>query len=67
MPVQKRREALEVRQAAERGLTADNAERLRLWLGQVFGYAFEVSFRNCDDIPRRPGGKFRDFISEAET
>jgi phenylacetate-CoA ligase len=65
--VQNRLEALEVRLAAERELTTDDEERLRQWLGQVFGYPFEVSFRYYDEIPRTPGGKFRDFISEIES
>lgn len=62
--IQRTRERIEVRLAMPRPLEA--AERIELTraLRETLGHPFELVFTIVDEIPRGPGGKYEDFISE---
>ncbi len=62
--IQRTRELIEVRLAMQRPLEA--AERIELTrvLQKALDYPFELVFTIMDEIPRGPGGKYEDFISE---
>jgi phenylacetate-CoA ligase len=66
--IQHARDAIEVRLAVERPLTADEDDRLRQLIQTSLGYPFPLAFRYYykDEIPRGAGGKFEEFISLVE-
>jgi phenylacetate-CoA ligase len=55
---------IEIRFVMERELTAEEAERLREVAREQLGYPFEIALTRVAEIPRSPGGKFEDFVSE---
>jgi phenylacetate-CoA ligase len=62
--VQKAYDRLEMRLVASRPPTAGEAEALRGYLQSKMPAGVTVSLVWVDDIPRTPGGKFLDFVSE---
>ncbi|MGH6959070.1 MAG: hypothetical protein ACREE7_01160 [Dongiaceae bacterium] len=62
--VQKTVDRIELRLAVARTLTAEEEAALRRWVADKFGHPFEVDFAYLEEIPRKPSGKFEDFISE---
>ncbi len=58
------REDIEVRLVSTRVLTAAEEAQLRSGAVERLGFAFRVSIRYCDAIPRGPGGKYEEFRSE---
>jgi phenylacetate-CoA ligase len=55
---------VEVRFVMERDLSAEETTALRAQVQERLEYPFDVSFARVTEIPRTPGGKFEDFISE---
>jgi phenylacetate-CoA ligase len=62
--VQKTPARIEVRLVADRAVTSEEEERLRVLINGRLGYDFELVFRYPADIPRDASGKFEDFRSE---
>jgi phenylacetate-CoA ligase len=62
--VQKTRERLELHVVAERALTADEEAAIKRRLLDRLQQEFEVEFVRRDAIPRGPGGKYEEFMSE---
>ncbi len=62
--VQKNRQALEVRIVAERPLEKAESQQIVQRLVDQIGPDFEIRVVEVDQIPRLPGGKHRDFVSE---
>ena len=64
--VQKDRNSLEIRMVAPRDLTAAETERLVAALNDSLGCVYRTTLVRLEEIPRTAGGKYEDFISEAE-
>ena len=62
--VQTELDALELRAVLEPGHTADDEARLYEYLRAWAGPEFRLSVKIVDEIPRGPGGKFEEFLSE---
>jgi len=62
--VQKSREDIIARIAAERVLEQGEEERLIVALQESLGYRFRITFEYLDEIPRSANFKYEDFISE---
>ncbi|TCO93006.1 phenylacetate-CoA ligase [Chthoniobacter flavus] len=65
--IQKSLTALEVRIVAERPLEKTESDQIIHGLAAQVGPEFEVRLVFVDRIPRLPGGKHMDFVSEVET
>ncbi|HSI12268.1 MAG TPA: AMP-binding protein [Chthoniobacter sp.] len=65
--VQKSPTSLEVRIVAERPLEKAETDQILEGFTQQVGPNFEIRLVFVDHIPRRPGGKYSDFVSEMET
>lgn len=65
--IQKSRTELEVRIVAERPLEKVECDQIIERLTTQVGPGFEIRLVFVDSIPRLPGGKWTDFISEIET
>lgn len=63
--IQKSRTALEAHLVVESHADAEQEERLRAIIRAAIGYPFDVDFvYHSDSIPRGPGGKFEEFVSQ---
>ncbi len=62
--VQKSHDLIEARLVVDAPLDAASEERLRRQLLSRAPEGFRIEFSYCASIPRGPGGKFEDFISE---
>lgn len=65
--VQKSRSELEVRIVTERPLEKTESEQIIERLAKQVGPGFHIRLAFVDGIPRLPGGKFMDFVSEIES
>jgi phenylacetate-CoA ligase len=65
--VQKSPTVLEVRIVAERPLEKAESDQIVNGLAKQVGPEFEIRLIFVDSIPRLPGGKYMDFISEIES
>ena len=57
-------DAIELRLVVSRAIAAEEQARLRTWVQDKFGYAFEVHVKRLETLPRTAAGKFDDFVSE---
>jgi phenylacetate-CoA ligase len=65
--VQRTREAVEARFVTDRPLTGEEEARLAGVIQAALGYPFRLTFTYFEgEIPRGPGGKFEEFVSEVE-
>lgn len=64
--VQTARDALELRIAAPRELTAAESQRLIAALHESLGFVYRTTLLRLPEIPRTPGGKYEDFICAVE-
>ena len=64
--VQKSRTELEVRIVAERPLEKAESDQIVERLAKQVGSGFHIRLAFVDNIPRLPGGKYMDFVSEIE-
>lgn len=55
---------IEFRVVVAQALSAKESAALADWARTRFGDPFAVTVVQCDEIPRGPGGKFQDFVSE---
>jgi len=62
--VQKTRRLIEVRVATPRQLTSAEEKAIGAALRHALGYPYQIAVVCLDRIPRSPGGKYEDFISE---
>ena len=60
--IQTELEAMEVRLATTREVTAEEEAAVAAFVRGKFGEGFAVAFRYYDEIPRTPAGKFEDFV-----
>jgi phenylacetate-CoA ligase len=65
--VQKSLTVLEVRIVAERPLEKTESDQIVHGLAKQVGPEFEIRLVFVDNIPRLPGGKYMDFVSEIES
>jgi phenylacetate-CoA ligase len=66
--IQHTREEIEARFVADRPLTGEEEARLVRAIQPALGHPFRLTFSYFDgEIPRGPGGKFEEFVSEVET
>jgi phenylacetate-CoA ligase len=63
--VQRSVEEVEVKLVTDREFTADEAERVRRVVQSNLGYPFRITLTRCAEIPKGPGGKYQEFVSEA--
>ncbi|MGE0556686.1 MAG: phenylacetate--CoA ligase family protein [Burkholderiales bacterium] len=62
--VQHTLQAVEVRLACDRALTAAEEQQLGAVIREALGYPFELRFEYFDrELPRAPNGKFEEFVS----
>lgn len=64
--VQTARDALELRVAVPRELTAEESRRLIAALHDSLGFEYRTTLLRMPEIPRTPGGKYEDFICAVE-
>lgn len=64
--VQRAPDTIELRLDTTRALTDVEADSLRAWVREKFGYPFDVTLTVMDVIPRTSAGKFQDFVSELD-
>ena len=62
--VQKTLEDIELRLVVARELTADEEAAVKASVLEKLGHEFAISLIYFDEIPRTPGGKYEDIISE---
>jgi phenylacetate-CoA ligase len=62
--VQKAYDLIEVKLVIARPVTPDEEERMRRLILSLMPSGMRLHFSYVDDIPRNPGGKFEDFVSE---
>lgn len=62
--IQKSSRELELEVVVARELTTDEQERVKALVLGTIGHPFELGIRPVPEIPRSPGGKFEDFVSE---
>ena len=62
--VQTSRESIEARLVAERPLTPAEQEALRARIQTTLPHPFRIEFTFVGEIPRSPGGKYEDFVSQ---
>ena len=62
--VQTSRDAIEARLVVERPLTPIEQEGLRARIHTTLPYPFRIDFTFVAEIPRTPGGKYEDFVSQ---
>ena len=62
--VQKSLEQLEVRYVVDRPLTVAEEDQLRDVIRNALGHPFVIYFQYVDEMPKTPGGKFEEFVSE---
>ena len=62
--VQTRLDCIEARLVMDRALTESEMQQFTDTLHQTLGYPFQLQFTYPDAIPRRPNGKFEEFMSE---
>jgi len=62
--IQTSRDAIEARLVVERPLTQAEQEGLRTRIRTTLPYPFRIDFTFVDEIPRSPGWKYEDFISQ---
>jgi phenylacetate-CoA ligase len=62
--VQKTLEEIEVRLVAKGAPTAEDEQQFASVVTEALGFPFRISFQYLDNIPRSPGGKYEDFMSE---
>lgn len=64
--IQESMEKIEVRFVADRAITADEEQKLKITIQQGLGYHFDITFMYFDkQIPLSPTGKFEEFICRA--
>ena len=64
--IQTSRDAIEARLVVERPLTQAEQEGLRARIQMTLPYPFRIDFVFVDEIPRSPGWKYEDFVSQIE-
>ena len=57
-------EHIEARLVVPRRITHQEEQQLKEIICGRLGYSFDLTFTYHDQIPRGPGGKFEDFVSE---
>ena len=62
--VQKSYDRIEIRLVVSRRLTAGEEDKLRRLIEARFPAEFSLGLVYCESIPRGPGGKFEEFLSE---
>ena len=62
--IQTSRDAIEARLVVERPLTQAEQEGLRTRIQTTLPYPFRIDFTFVAEIPRSPGWKYEDFISQ---
>jgi phenylacetate-CoA ligase len=62
--VQKSTEEVEVKLVTDRDFTPQEAARARALVQRNLGHPFRIVLTRCDEIPRGPGGKLEEFVSE---
>ena len=62
--VQKSLEEVEVKLVTDRDFTPEEAARARALVQRNLGHAFRIVLTRCEAIPRGPGGKLEEFVSE---
>jgi len=64
--VQKTTGMMEMKLVARCPLSTAEESGLRQWMQQRFKYPFQVEFTYVEEIPRTPGGKYLDFVSQLD-
>lgn len=62
--VQRSLTTIEMRLVVERSLNADQERQLVEVTQEALNYPFEIVFNYLDEIPKKPNGKFEEFMSE---
>lgn len=64
--VQKSTEEVELRLVTDRDFTEEEAERARRLVQANLGHPFRILLTRCEEIPKGPGGKLEEFVSELD-
>lgn len=62
--IQKSLVLIAVNYVTDRAMQADELSAFAAYIRDALGYPFEMTFNRVDEIPRSPGGKYEEFISE---
>lgn len=62
--IQRSPEEIEVKLVTERAFSAEESDRVRRLVQRNLGHPFRIKITHCDEIPKGPGGKLEEFVSE---